>query len=50
MTDQSALHGDPALSKILVRHDEISGRVQELGQEIANDYAGRAPLLSLIHI
>ena len=45
MTDQSALHGDPALSKILVSHDEISGRVQELGQEIANDYAGRAPLL-----
>tara|TARA_Y100001949_G_C15855602_1_gene272665 strand:- start:169 stop:732 length:564 start_codon:yes stop_codon:yes gene_type:complete len=45
VTDQNALNGDPALSKILVSHDEISNRVHDLGQEITNDYAGRVPLL-----
>ena len=45
MTDQSALHPDPALSEVLLSHAEISARVQQLGQEIANDYNGRTPLL-----
>ena len=45
MTDQSALHPDPALSEVLLSHAEIRARVQQLGQEIANDYNGRTPLL-----
>tara|TARA_Y100000814_G_C12220645_1_gene364727 strand:+ start:116 stop:676 length:561 start_codon:yes stop_codon:yes gene_type:complete len=36
---------DPALTEILVTRDEIKARVQGLGQEISNDYAGRVPLL-----
>ena len=36
---------DPAQTEILVTRDEIKARVQGLGQEISNDYAGRVPLL-----
>jgi len=36
---------DPALTEILVTRDEIEARVQGLGQEISDDYAGRIPLL-----
>ena len=44
MTDLSPTD-DPALTEILVTRDEIKARVQGLGQEISNDYAGRVPLL-----
>ena len=44
MTDLSPTD-DPALTEILVTRDEIKARVQGLGQEISNDYAGRGPLL-----
>ena len=44
MTDLSPTD-DPALTEILVTRDEIRARVQGLGQEISNDYAGRVPLL-----
>ena len=44
MTDPSPTD-DPALTEILVTRDEIEARVQGLGQEISNDYAGRTPLL-----
>ncbi len=44
MTDLSATN-DPALTEILVTRDEIKARVERLGQEISNDYAGRTPLL-----
>ena len=44
MTDLSPTN-DPALTEILVTCDEIKARVQGLGQEISNDYAGRVPLL-----
>ena len=44
MTDLSPTN-DPALTEILVTSDEIKARVQGLGQEISNDYAGRVPLL-----
>ena len=44
MTDLSPTD-DPALTEILVTRDEINARVQGLGQEISNDYAGRVPLL-----
>ncbi|RZP38599.1 MAG: hypoxanthine phosphoribosyltransferase [Acidimicrobiales bacterium] len=33
------------MTEILVTRDEIKARVQGLGQEISNDYAGRVPLL-----
>ena len=44
MTDLSPTD-DPALTEILVTRDYIKARVQGLGQEISNDYAGRVPLL-----
>ena len=44
MTDLSPTD-DPALTEILVTRDEIKARVQGLGQEISNDYAGRVHLL-----
>ena len=44
MTDLSPTD-DPALTEILVTRDEIEARVQGLGQEISDDYAGRIPLL-----
>ena len=44
MTDLSPTDA-PALTEILVTGDEIKARVQGLGQEISNDYAGRVPLL-----
>ena len=44
MTDLSPTD-DPALTEILVTRDDIKARVQGLGQEISNDYAGRVPLL-----
>ena len=44
MTDLSPTD-DPALTEILVTRDEIEARVQDLGQEISDDYAGRTPLL-----
>ncbi len=44
MTDLSATN-DPALTEILVTRDEIKARVERLGQEISDDYAGRTPLL-----
>ena len=44
MTDLSPTD-DPALTEILVTRDEFNARVQGLGQEISNDYAGRVPLL-----
>jgi len=36
---------DTAIGEILVQPDELHDRVQQLGREISNDYAGRAPLL-----
>ena len=36
---------DTAIGEILVQPDELHHRVQQLGREISNDYAGRAPLL-----
>lgn len=36
---------DPNLGKILVTADQLQQRISELGAQITNDYAGRAPLL-----
>jgi hypoxanthine phosphoribosyltransferase len=36
---------DPALGEIVVTHEAIRARIEELGTEIAVDYAGRRPLL-----
>ena len=44
MTDLSATN-NPALTEILVSREEIEARVQRIGEEISNDYAGRTPLL-----
>jgi hypoxanthine phosphoribosyltransferase len=44
VTDPSATN-DPALTEILVSREEIEARVQRIGEEISNDYAGRTPLL-----
>ena len=36
---------DGQLGNVLVSEDEVRARVQELGEEITADYAGRTPLL-----
>ncbi len=36
---------DANLGPILINEDELQNRVVELGQQITDDYAGRAPLL-----
>ena len=36
---------DPALGPVVVSADAVATRVRELGAEITDDYAGRAPLL-----
>ncbi len=35
----------PALRRILIDADELAARVRELGRQIADDYAGREPVL-----
>ena len=36
---------DPALAEVLVTRDQIQTRVEEIGQQITDDYQGRTPLL-----
>ncbi len=36
---------DPAIGEILVQADELNHRIDQLGTEIARDYAGREPVL-----
>ena len=36
---------DPALAEVLVTRDQIQTRVEEIGQQITDDYQGRIPLL-----
>ncbi len=46
MPDESTeLSRDPALGPVVVSAEVLAARVDELGAEITNDYAGRAPLL-----
>ena len=43
MTESSS--GDQQIGEVYLRREEISARVQELGAEIARDYAGKEPIL-----
>ena len=36
---------DPALAEVLVTRDQIQTRVEEIGQQITDDYQGRIPLI-----
>ena len=36
---------DPALGQVVVSEDALMQRISELGRQITDDYAGRAPLL-----
>ena len=36
---------DPAIGEILVQQDDLAHRVQELGEQISSEYAGRSLLL-----
>ena len=36
---------DPNLGEIVVSQEQVKERIAELGREISDDYAGRAPLL-----
>ena len=38
-------HDDPALGEVVVSQEAIARRVADLGAQITEDYAGRAPLL-----
>src|SRR5437868_10812907 len=39
------LDADPNLGRIVVTEDDLQQRINELGEEITKDYAGRPPLL-----
>jgi hypoxanthine phosphoribosyltransferase len=40
-----ALYPLPGLKRVLIEADELSGRVQELGRQLSEDYAAREPIL-----
>ncbi len=42
---RSAGWEDPAIGRIIVDEQELQARVRQMGEQIALDYAGRAPLL-----
>ena len=39
------LQGDPNIGPVVVSEDKLQARIVELGEEVAKDYEGRAPLL-----
>jgi hypoxanthine phosphoribosyltransferase len=45
MTRAGTPHADPRIGEIYLSAAEISTRVEELGAQIAEDYAGREPVL-----
>lgn len=36
---------DPAIGRVLLTEDQLVARIREIGQQLTDDYAGRAPLL-----
>ena len=36
---------DPAIGRVLLTEEQLVVRIQEIGQQLTDDYAGRAPLL-----
>jgi hypoxanthine phosphoribosyltransferase len=45
VTETAPASSDPAIGEVLVTEDQLSSRIEELGRQISEDYAGRELLL-----